>query len=250
MTKVDPLLSALPTDLYRPQQDAALAYSQIEQVGAEARVRRMDIVASLYVEELPKGKNGLFERIGQRLHLEEGDKKARNTLSDAWSTFRTFRLTGDQGLGYSREELVSIPVSRLRAISHNHEWAMKNRDEARTLLSQKNEAEILKHIQEVDPSAKAKKKKDDFVSRELRFTAEDAAGFDEILGVVEAKMSQAGETLSENAGTRRAQLVTFALSEWLLTPVLATDEEGNTVSFSNTEFMSLDEEENADHDAD
>lgn len=245
MTRVDPLLSALPQDLYRPQQDAALEYSQIEQTSAEARVRRMDIVASLYVEELPKGKNGLFERIGKRLHLEEGDKRARNTLSDAWSTFRTFRLTEGQGLGFTREELVSIPVSRLRAISHNHDWAMKNRDEARTLLSEKSEEEILKHIQAVDPNARAKKKKDDFLSRELRFTAEDAGAFDEILKVVEAKMIQAGETLSDNAGTKRAQMVTFALSEWLLVPTIATDDDGQTVSFSNTDFMTDDNADNA-----
>ncbi|GAA4013551.1 hypothetical protein GCM10022631_26490 [Deinococcus rubellus] len=250
MTKIDPLFSAMPQDLYLPQQDAALEYSQIEQTSAEARIRRMDIVASLYVEELPKGKNGLFERIGKRLHLEEGDKRARNTLSDAWSTFRTFRLTGDQGLGYSREELIGIPISRLRAIAHNRDWALKNAAEARTLLTEKNETEILKHIQEADPNAKAKKK-DNFLSRELRFTAEDAEGFDQILGVIEAKMVQSGETFSENAGIKRAQLVTFALSEWLLTPTLATDEDGNTISFSNTEFMVLDDDEDhADHAAD
>ncbi|WP_161883563.1 hypothetical protein [Deinococcus alpinitundrae] len=248
MKTQDPMLSALPTDLYTPTQDAATEWNQLEQTSAEARFRRMDIVASLYLDELPRGKAGVLERVGKRLHLEEGDKKSRIVIGDAWRTFRTFRLTGDQGLGFSREELVNIPVSRLRAVAQNHDWAMKNKGEIRELIVTKEEEALREHIRQDTPE-KAQKKPA-FASRELRFTIEDAAAFDDLLKAIEAKATEQGETVSQDEKTKRGQLVTLALTEWLITPqpVMLNngrpmlDEHDQVVMTDNIRFLPTTEE--------
>ncbi|TDE87350.1 hypothetical protein [Deinococcus sp. S9] len=218
---------ALPADLYVPDTDASTAYHQLEQAGADARFKRMDLTYAVYLEELPKGKQGIQERVALRLSLDTGVKSNRVTIGDSIRVFETFRLTGDQGLGFTRDELVSVPWSRLRAVSQNKKWALEHRDEIRHVLTLPEEGEngIRAYIAASQPEGEKKEQKPSFVSRELRFTAEDAAAFDTFLRVVRNKAEGTGMTFSDNAGVARGQLVAYALSEWmqLETPVYTDD---------------------------
>lgn len=228
---------ALPSDFYQATTDLGVEYHQLNQQGAEARIKRMDLTYAAYLEELPKGKRGVQERVALRLSLDTGTKSSRVVIGDAIRVFEAFRLTGEQGLGFAREELVSVPWSRLRVVSQNKDWALQHRSEIRDVLQRPEEGEdgILAYIYStLSPEERAKKEKakknkasdDGFESRDLRLTAEDAQAFDLLLQAVRTKAELGGASFSKDEAVARGQLVSWALTEWLSTPVPVYGQDG------------------------
>lgn len=210
----------LPQDVYGIDQIENIGQLYQQETGseAEARFRRIDLAYLAYREELPRGKQGAFERVGMRLALDPEDKKSRIVIGDAVRIFECFRLGGDQGLGYKREELRDIPISRLRAVSQNKKWALAHRSEIAHVLTLPEEGEhgIRAYIEASKPEEERKApKKPSFESRELRFTAEDADAFDMLLTAIRSKAEAGGQTFSDSAAVARGQLITFALLEWM-----------------------------------
>ena len=239
----------LPPDMY-VSDDAGTEYHQLEKTSAETIVKKIDLTYAVYLDELAQGKSGVTERVALRLHLDAGLKSATTSIGDAIRVFETFRLTGDQGLGFSRSAVVDIPFSRLRAVAQQRTWALSHRSEIAELLTHPEEGEtgIRATIkaslaaERVAQGGSAEPPKPVFVNRELRLSAEDAQLFDTFLAVIERKMADTeGGELSGNMGVRRGQLTMFALVEWAQIEqltydehnALAVDEAGNLITTNN-----------------
>lgn len=245
---------ALPEDLYVPQLDAGTEYQQLEHAGSEARYKRMDIIYQLHLDELRHGKAGVAERVGKRLHLDTGLRSSRITIGDSVRIFELFRLTGEDGLGYTREQLAGIPFSRQRTLAGHKAWALRHRDEVETVLQKPEEGEdgmrayIAESVrQEAEAAGEdASPRKPSFVDRAARFTAEDAGAFDTLLAVIANKMAAEGKELSDKAGIARGQMLSYALLEWLQFEQQGEDETGQPIVFTNAMYWP----EDADHAAD
>lgn len=241
----------LPTDLYRPTTDVATAYSALDKQGAEARFKRIDLIASIWAEELPNGQKGIVERVMKRFHLEAEDKKARTTIGDSIRIFKTFRLAGEQGLGYSRDKLVDVPFSRLRAVAQKHDWAIKHKDEIEHVLSLPEEGEdginaYIRQREEAEGKEAKPKKAPAFVSRNLRMTPEDAAGFDGMIEVVRAAMLEQGRTLSEKPEIALGQIVRYIMIDWFVVERVGDEGSYNLMAYLPDGVMTDDEEGDAE----
>lgn len=217
----------LPEDLYVPSDQPGEAWNRLGKADAESRLKRMDIVAKIWADELPKGQAGLVERISKRLALENS-KASKTIITDSIGIFKTFRLGEGQGLNYSREALLEIPISRLRAIARRSDWALRHAEEVPHLLTLQEEGEngIVAYMEASEPRNK-EKKKPAFAKVTLTFTNEDVVAFKAVLGGIQAKGLSENRTYSDKEDIRSGQLVMEALMDWV------------TGDNTNAQFVSL-----------
>jgi|GEM_PF-4419212 len=240
--KKDPTLDALPTDMYRPVTDAATAWRSLEQQGTESRLKRMDIAYEEYVRELQHGKQGWVERVALNLGLNGEKKQSKATVSTAVAMFKTFRLTGEHGLGMTLEELAQYSYTKLRPIAQNRAWALENRDTVRELLNDPTlyEDDIRARIHEAQGKVKKDSSKDakGFEKVELVLTTQDAEMFREILEAVRKRAEDDGEPVTgDNPGVVNGKLVMKALADWLNEEFEVETENGQVVTAANLEWL-------------
>ena len=214
----------LPDDLYTFEGEPDLEYRSLKQQGAEATAKTIDVVGRLWAEELPLGNAGWRARVQMRLGLgEQSDetKRSLTTIGDYAGIFRTFRLGGEQGLGWSLRDLRDHQPGRLRVFSHHHEWSVKNPDRVRELVASKqNENAMRAYIKEVIAAEKAgldapePRAKDKFTNVIFRVSPEDRELLMTTLDGIQALMEHKGLSLPEQEATRMGEMLMYLCGEW------------------------------------
>lgn len=241
----------LPDDFYSAATDPAIAWQELERQGGEARLKRMDIAYGLHLEEIKRGEQGWIERVAQALNLDTEQKSSKVVISDAVSIFKTFRLTGEEGLGYTRQDLSTISNSKLRAVAQHRKWALENRDQVKKLLNdpKMGEDKIRAAIREAKgESATKKSAPSGFEDFTVRLTTQDAQYVRDVLHAME--LIREGENFSEHEGVKAGQLLKAVLAEWVLgSQVYGEEEILNAQFMPGGEFHDAEDAENTQQQA-
>ena len=138
----------LPADLFVLPEGAspAEAYRKIEAQVGDTFADRTDLLGVLAMQAKAEGQRGWRERV--QLLLSEGGHAEVHTkvISDASKMFELFRIGGDQGFGWRREELTRYSVRHLRVFAQNAEWANKNRSRVLEMLATVPTENEMRHI--------------------------------------------------------------------------------------------------------
>ena len=234
-------MHALPHSVFRPEagQDAAELWQSLEGQSADARAKRTDLVGIIALEELASGKTGWRERVQNRISAEGREPVGLKVISDATKIFQLFRLGGDQGLGWTREQMAQHQPGRLRVFAQNREWALNHRDEVMAMIeSGVNEGKMRKAIQESkNQEAGVVEEKDEWQTISLRLDPSQARLVKAVLDAVKAKQAQMGDEMSDKAAVAAGQAVFLLASEWLEQVEVYDDGEGGDLEIANRTFM-------------
>jgi hypothetical protein len=163
-------------------------------------------------------------------------------LSDGEKMFKLFRLGGDQGYGWTRDQLAAQHPGRLRVFAQNAKWALENQGRVEAMLATgETEATLRKAVQEAVAASKEGRQEETEEPWEnvtLRLNQGQARFLRGVLAGMQVKREQVhGETFSAKASVALGQAVFAMAGEWYAADEAYDDGEGGEVRVANASFM-------------
>lgn len=231
----------LPEDLFVVDQPQD-AWRSLEEQSSEARLKRLDIVGQLSLEEQDTGsRQKLVERVIARLHTEGQPPISRSVVHDSIKIFKLFRLGGTEGFGWTRTRMLKLPFRQLRVFAQNPEWSKQHYDEVETLLAdaQHSEEAIRVYIQE------SKRRESGVLEEEakwetinLRLDAGSAALVRDMLSGARKRCEMVeGDQFSDIPSVADGQAALYVLSAWFIGTEAFQDASGELVEIANSSFV-------------
>lgn len=233
---------ALPDDLF-VADNPAKAWMTLQEQSADARSKRTDLIGVISLEERAAGAHGWRERVQNRLANEDQAPVSDKVISDASKIFDLFRLGGDQGLGWTREQVGAASHRQLRVFAQNAAWSLGHRAEVQTMLeSDMTEEHIRKAIQEskLTESGGQVEEKEVWETVTLRLNPVQARFTRKILEAVRTKGAHWGEEYSDKQAVADGEAVYRALTDWYFSAEEQLDQFQQPFVIENKSFVDAD----------
>lgn len=204
-----------PIDLFDFEGvDPAIVWKNLDKTEKSTAATRVEIVGTLAIEELSRGKKGYVERIAAKLQ----DDKAISTLQQAAKVFRLFRTPKPYGLGWSRDKLESHALPRLKPFAQSADWALANPERVEEMLAG-DEPESELRFQIAEAKRAALKGPDEpeveFENIVVRVEKQQAKNIRDTLEAMVTKAVADGKEFSTQASLRHGKALHLLCAEWI-----------------------------------